>query len=232
MTVATFAIAGIPPFAGFFSKDEILWTAVREPVRQVGILGGRRAHRLPDRVLHVPAVVPDLLRRIPRRDAGAEALARRARRRSPRPHPREPQGDAGPAGRVGVLSFAGGWIGWPQPSAGPITSSTSSRRCSITASPAGRPSRGRRPARGSATPRRSPLRCRHRRGAARHRAWPGCCTTSGRELPEKIAPALRRALHALEPQVLRGRNLWLAVRAAADRGLARRPVARDRCRRH
>ena len=27
MTAATFAIAGIPPFAGFFSKDEILWTA-------------------------------------------------------------------------------------------------------------------------------------------------------------------------------------------------------------
>ncbi len=27
MTIATFAIAGIPPFAGFFSKDEILWQA-------------------------------------------------------------------------------------------------------------------------------------------------------------------------------------------------------------
>src|SRR5947209_19549122 len=27
MTVATIAIAGIPPFAGFFSKDEILWRA-------------------------------------------------------------------------------------------------------------------------------------------------------------------------------------------------------------
>jgi NADH-quinone oxidoreductase subunit L len=27
MTVATFAIAGIPPLAGFFSKDEILWQA-------------------------------------------------------------------------------------------------------------------------------------------------------------------------------------------------------------
>ncbi len=27
MTMATFAIAGIPPFAGFFSKDEILWRA-------------------------------------------------------------------------------------------------------------------------------------------------------------------------------------------------------------
>jgi NADH-quinone oxidoreductase subunit L len=27
MTIATFAIAGFPPFAGFFSKDEILWQA-------------------------------------------------------------------------------------------------------------------------------------------------------------------------------------------------------------
>jgi len=27
MTIATIAIAGIPPFAGFFSKDEILWRA-------------------------------------------------------------------------------------------------------------------------------------------------------------------------------------------------------------
>src|SRR5262249_17436464 len=27
MTFGTFAIAGIPPFAGFFSKDEILWRA-------------------------------------------------------------------------------------------------------------------------------------------------------------------------------------------------------------
>jgi NADH-quinone oxidoreductase subunit L len=27
MTIATLAIAGIPPFAGFFSKDEILWRA-------------------------------------------------------------------------------------------------------------------------------------------------------------------------------------------------------------
>src|SRR5256714_1093267 len=29
MTAATFAIAGFPPFAGFFSKDEILWRASR-----------------------------------------------------------------------------------------------------------------------------------------------------------------------------------------------------------
>src|SRR5713101_3170675 len=31
MTVATFAIAGIPPLAGFFSKDEILWMAYSSP---------------------------------------------------------------------------------------------------------------------------------------------------------------------------------------------------------
>jgi len=31
MTVATFAIAGFPPFAGFFSKDAILWKAYSSP---------------------------------------------------------------------------------------------------------------------------------------------------------------------------------------------------------
>ncbi len=31
MTAATFAIAGIPPLAGFFSKDEILWQAYSSP---------------------------------------------------------------------------------------------------------------------------------------------------------------------------------------------------------
>jgi len=31
MTAATFAIAGFPPFAGFFSKDEILWQAYSSP---------------------------------------------------------------------------------------------------------------------------------------------------------------------------------------------------------
>jgi NADH-quinone oxidoreductase subunit L len=31
MTIATFAIAGFPPLAGFFSKDEILWQAFSSP---------------------------------------------------------------------------------------------------------------------------------------------------------------------------------------------------------
>jgi NADH-quinone oxidoreductase subunit L len=33
MTAATFAIAGIPPFSGFFSKDQILWKAYSSPGR-------------------------------------------------------------------------------------------------------------------------------------------------------------------------------------------------------
>ena len=31
MTIATFTIAGFPPLAGFFSKDEILWQAFANP---------------------------------------------------------------------------------------------------------------------------------------------------------------------------------------------------------
>jgi NADH-quinone oxidoreductase subunit L len=37
MTFATFAIAGLPPFAGFFSKDEILWHASRVSLVYWGI---------------------------------------------------------------------------------------------------------------------------------------------------------------------------------------------------
>ena len=37
MTAATFAIAGFPPFAGFFSKDEILWRASRVSLVYWGI---------------------------------------------------------------------------------------------------------------------------------------------------------------------------------------------------
>lgn len=37
MTMATFAIAGFPPFAGFFSKDEILWRASRVSLVYWGI---------------------------------------------------------------------------------------------------------------------------------------------------------------------------------------------------
>ena len=51
--IATLAIAGIPPFAGFFSKDEILWKALA--AHGASLLAHRRGHRLHDLLLHVPA---------------------------------------------------------------------------------------------------------------------------------------------------------------------------------
>ena len=53
MLIGAIAISGIPPLAGFFSKDEILGESVqaRLPVG-LGDRGRRRGH---DRVLHVPA---------------------------------------------------------------------------------------------------------------------------------------------------------------------------------
>ena len=85
MMIGTLAIAGIPPFAGFFSKDEILFRAF---LANKVDLGARGRHRADDRVLHVPADGDDLLRRLSRAGVGDRAAARR--RRPPRhgvPHP-------------------------------------------------------------------------------------------------------------------------------------------------
>ena len=64
MGIATLAIAGIPPFAGFWSKDEILWKAYGA---KPGVLADRRDYRLYHVFLYVPADVHDIRRRVPRR---------------------------------------------------------------------------------------------------------------------------------------------------------------------
>ena len=67
MLIGAIAIAGIPPLAGFFSKDEILGEAFKFGF-YVG-LGDRPRRRRHDRLLHVPADGQDVLRRVPRRPA-------------------------------------------------------------------------------------------------------------------------------------------------------------------
>ena len=90
MLIATLAIAGVFPLAGFFSKDEILYEAFLGAhggfpfVWLVGLPGGR-----PDRLLHDAADGPDVLRREPRQPRG-EA-----------PHPRVAGDDDRAAGHPG-----------------------------------------------------------------------------------------------------------------------------------
>ncbi len=96
------ALSGIPPFSGFFSKDDILLVTRRARRLALGAVRGRLRRRVPDGDLHVPDDLPRLLRRPRRRGAGArrrpppprggpdEPCQRRGRghrRRLPRPAP-------------------------------------------------------------------------------------------------------------------------------------------------
>ena len=93
MFIATLAIAGIPPFAGFFSKDEILWQAwtSEQQAPITGSVADRLRHGAHDGVLHVPPDVPDLLGPAPHEPRGGA------------PHPRIPEVDDRAPDHPGVL---------------------------------------------------------------------------------------------------------------------------------
>ena len=78
MLVGCLAIAGIPLLAGFFSKDEILWSAYRVGGYGRARVGDRHRDRGAHRLLHVPALRADLRRQLPRPGGGGASRPRGA----------------------------------------------------------------------------------------------------------------------------------------------------------
>ena len=77
MMIGTLAIAGIPIFAGFFSKDEILFRTFLTSKTRVGRC---RRYGDDDGVLHVPADGDDVLRDVSRSGMGTRDSRRGSRR--------------------------------------------------------------------------------------------------------------------------------------------------------
>ena len=102
--VGALALAAIPPFAGFFSKDAILGAARERRHSGLDPLGGGRDRRVPHRALHLPPPLHRLLGRDdalrPRAPAPEALRGRRWRWR-------------GRSAILAVLSFVGGWIQVP-----------------------------------------------------------------------------------------------------------------------
>ena len=176
MLIGSIAIAGIPPLAGFFSKDEILGEAFKLGFQWVWAIGlVRRPH---DRVLHVPADRADVLGQEPRRPERVE------------PHIHE----SPPVMTVAAVA-AGDPVDLPRHH--PVAARAAARAAArLRARPEGPPrdlARARlRPGRGAARPRRGvvqPLRHRRRPDPRERRG-------RGHRHGRRLAAVRRRALAA------------------------------------
>ena len=120
MLIGALAISGIPPLAGFFSKDEVLGEAFKLGFQWVWLIGVVVA--ADDRVLHVPADGQDVLWREPRRprrgaqgprvapehDRAAHPAGRPVHRGGRHPGPAVRRLDHQPLAGAGVPSGPGG----------------------------------------------------------------------------------------------------------------------------
>ncbi|MFZ3212553.1 MAG: NADH-quinone oxidoreductase subunit L [Terriglobales bacterium] len=109
MTAATFAIAGIPPFAGFFSKDEILWNAFSSPYGSwifwaIGLITAFLTSFYMFRLWFMTFFGEF---------RGTEASSSGAHGGHGHIH-ESPRVMLVPLGILAVLSVIGGWIGWPE----------------------------------------------------------------------------------------------------------------------
>ena len=137
ITAATFivgwlAIAGVPPFAGFWSKDEILLFALRQ---EPGAVRRRSRHRAAHRLLHDPPGGHGVLRR---GALGGRTPRSTARTASSSPTSRPPI-MLFPLVVLAVLSTVGGMIKLPAFRGSPTTGSTSSAAGWIPSSSSARP---------------------------------------------------------------------------------------------
>ena len=122
MTIATFAIAGIPPLAGFFSKDEILWMAYSSPHGSwvfwlIGVVTAFITSFYMFRLWFM-TFFGDYRGTAAHEEMGHSAGGHGSRAGAPAPHghghgePHEsPWVMLGPLVILAVLSFVGGWVG-------------------------------------------------------------------------------------------------------------------------